>query len=158
MVVMLTSFKRTYARGSHNCCSQCPYPTAGHYEHMPLPETPRVSQAIWDQSLLVSLFLSPGSWRTQGFDFALQESVSPVLWKFCNHIPLAFKIKFPGGSQSLCQIPRLGNLLWALELLEPCENFFDIIVLQFVGCLLSSCMVGLMETSSKRIYATSHCS
>ena len=30
-------------------------------------------------------------------------------------IPLAFKIKFPGGSQSLYQIPRLGNLLWALE-------------------------------------------
>ena len=30
-------------------------------------------------------------------------------------IPLAFKVKFPGGSQSLCQIPRLGNLLWALE-------------------------------------------
>ena len=28
------------------------------------------------------------------------------------------KVKFPGGSQSLCQIPRLGNLLWALELLQ----------------------------------------
>ena len=28
------------------------------------------------------------------------------------------KVKFPGGSQSLCQILRLGNLLWALELLQ----------------------------------------
>ena len=26
------------------------------------------------------------------------------------------KVKLPGGSQSLCQIPRLGNLLWVLEL------------------------------------------
>ena len=64
--------------------------------------------------------------------FGLQESVSPVLWKFCNEIPLVFKVKFPGGSQSLCQISRLGNLLQALELLKQCENFFVIIVLQFV--------------------------
>ena len=27
-------------------------------------------------------------------------------------------------SQSLCQTPRLGNLLWVLELLQQCENFF----------------------------------
>ena len=33
---------------------------------------------------------------------------SPV--EFCNQIPLAFKVKFFGGSQYLCQIPRLGNL------------------------------------------------
>ena len=46
---------------------------------------------------------------------SLQESVSPVLWKFCNQIPLAFNI-FSGGSQSLCRILRLGNLLWVLEL------------------------------------------
>ena len=65
----------------------------------------------------------------------------PVLQKFCKQIPLAFKVKFPGGSQSLCQISRLGNLLWALELLQQCENFFDRIVLQFVGCLLCSSMV-----------------
>ena len=49
---------------------------------------------------------------------ALQESVSPVLWKFCNQIPLAFKVKFSRGSQSLCWMPRLGNLLWALEVLR----------------------------------------
>ena len=35
--------------------------------------------------------------------------------KFYNQIPLPSKVKFPGGSQSLCQIPRLGNLLWVLE-------------------------------------------
>ena len=63
-----------------------------------------------------SLFLSPGSWCTQSFVCTLQESVSPVLCKFCNQIPLASKVKFSGDSQSLCQIPRLGNLLLVLEL------------------------------------------
>ena len=86
----------------------------------------------------------------------LHESVSPVLWKFCNQIPLASKVKFPGGSQPLCQIPRLEDLLWALELLQQLENFFGIIVLQFVGHLLSSSIVGLMVTSSKRTFTTHH--
>ena len=49
---------------------------------------------------------------------------------------------FPGGSQSFCQMPRLGNLLWALEPLQQCKNFFAIIVLQFVCRLLSGSMVG----------------
>ena len=42
----------------------------------------------------------------------------PSLWKFCNQIPLAFKVKFCGGSQALCRILRLRNLLWALEVWE----------------------------------------
>ena len=67
------------------------------------------------QSLVGSLLFSPGSWCTQGFICALHASVSPGLCKFCNQIPLASKVKFPGGSQFLFQIPRLGNLLWALE-------------------------------------------
>ena len=61
-----------------------------------------------------------------------------------------------GGSQSFCQIPRLGNLLWALEFSQQCKNVFSIIVLQSVSCLLGGCMVGLMATSSKRTYAI-HC-
>ena len=77
-------------------------PTAGHCSPMSLPEIPGHSQASLAQSLVGSLLLSPGSWCTQGFVCALQESVSPVLWKFCNQIPLAFKVKFPGASQSLC--------------------------------------------------------
>ena len=47
------------------------------------------------------------------------------------------------GSQPFCWIPRLGNLLWALELLQQCEHFFHIIILQCVGCLLGGFMVGL---------------
>ena len=110
---------------------------------MPPPETPGHSQAILAQSFVRTLLLYPGSWCTQGFLCALQESVSLVLWKFCNQIPVVFKVKFPGGSQFFCQIPRLGNLLWALELLQQCEHFFGIIILQCVGCLFGGFMVGL---------------
>ena len=45
---------------------------------------------------------------------------------------LTVKVRFPGDSQSLCWIPRLGSLLWDLELLQQCENSFGILVLQFV--------------------------
>ena len=77
-----------------------------------------------------------------GFICALQESVSPVLWKFCNQIPLASKVKVPEGSQSLCRTPRLGSVFWVIELSYQYENFFGIIVLQFLGCLLGDSMVG----------------
>ena len=56
-----------------------------------------------------------------------------VLWKSYNQIPLAFKVRFPGNSQSLCWIPRLGILTWGSEPLQQWENSFCIIVLQFVG-------------------------
>ena len=83
---------------------------------------------------VISLLLSPGSWRAQGFVCVLQESLFPPgLWKFCNQIPLSFKIRFPGDSQSLCWILRLGSLTWGLEPLQQYENFFGVIVLQFVG-------------------------
>ena len=39
------------------------------------------------------------------FFCTLEESVFPVLWEFCSQIPLAFKVKFPRGSQSLCRSP-----------------------------------------------------
>ena len=62
------------------------------YPHLPwrLLDTQR---QVW-LSLLwghCSFLLGPGA---QAFVCTLQVSVSPVLWKFCNHIPLAFK--FPG--------------------------------------------------------------
>ena len=41
------------------------------------------SQASLGQSLVGSLLLSPGSWWVQGFVCALQESVSPIQWTFC---------------------------------------------------------------------------
>ena len=109
---------------------------------MPLPEAPGHSQASLAQSLVGTLFLFPVSWCAQGFFCALQESVYLVLWNFCNQIPLASKVKFPEGSQSFCKTPRLGSVLWVLELSYQYENFFGIIALQFVGCLLGDSMVG----------------
>ena len=111
--IMKTSFRR-----SHACPAilSAPNPAAGHFHPTPPPETPGHSQASLGQSLVESLLLSPGSWCTQGIVCALQESVSPVLCKFCNQIPLASKVNFSVSSQSLCQVPRLRNLLWALEL------------------------------------------
>ena len=124
---------------------------------MPPLETPGHSQAILAQSFVRTLLLYPGSWCTQGFLCALQESVSLVLWKFCNQIPVVFKVKFPGGSQFFCQIPRLGNLLWALELLQQCENFFGIIVLQLVVCRPGGSVVGLTQQTSQICRSRSPC-
>ena len=83
---------------------------------------PRLCQRLLDthsKSESVSCGVTaPFSWVLvhTWFCFALQEFAFLVLWKFCNQIPLASKVKFPTGSQSLWQIPRLGNLFWALEL------------------------------------------
>ena len=89
-------------------------PTAGHYRLTPLPETPRLSQAGLAQSLVGSLRLSPLMCTRSCF--CLQESLlPPVLWKSCNEIPVTFKVRFLGESESPCQIPSLGSLLWGLE-------------------------------------------
>ena len=83
------------------CCTS--QESVSHYcQPMPPLETPGYSQTSLAQSLLGLLLLSPGSCCAQSFVCALKESVSPVLWKFCNQIPLVFKVKFLGGSQSLC--------------------------------------------------------
>ena len=65
-----------------------PDPLAGHCWPTPLPETPGHLQESLGQSHVGSLLLSPGSWCTQVSVSALRESVSPVLCKFCNQIPL----------------------------------------------------------------------
>ena len=65
----------------------------------------------------------------------LESLFPPVLWKSYNQIPLVFKAKFPSGSQYLCWIPKLRILMWGSEPSQLWENFFGIIVLQFVGHL-----------------------
>ena len=113
-----------------HCCTQCPRPCS-----RPLPTHAPTGglldihslQASLGQPLMGSLLLSPGFWYAQGFVCALQESISPVLCKSCNQIALASKVKFPGGSQSLCQISRLGNLFWVLELSQQCKNFLHLL-------------------------------
>ena len=145
MKVMVTSFKRSCAG---TVVFSAPDPTAGHLWPVSPLETPGHSWASLGQSLVGSLLLSPGSWCAQGFACALQESVPPVLWKFCNQIPLASIVRFPGGSQSLCQIPKLQNLLCVLELLTVQKllwyNFYA------VSESSAQLIVRLMSASSKR--------
>ena len=113
MKTMATSFKRSDERIA---TPSAPNPAACHCRPTALPETSGHSGASLGQSLVGSLFLSPGSWCIQCFACALQESVSAVLCKFYNRISLSSKVRLPGGSQFHCQIPRLGNLLLFLEL------------------------------------------
>ena len=93
MVLIATSFKRIFAS---TAVFSVPDTAAGHCRHMRPPETPGLSQANLAQSFVKTLLLCPGSWCAQGFLCVLQESVPPVLWKFCNQFPMASKGKFLG--------------------------------------------------------------
>ena len=81
--IIMASFKRSPACAA---ALSAPNPAACHHQLTPPPKTPGHSQASLGQSLVRLLLLSPGSWCAQGFVCALQESVSPVQWKFCNQI------------------------------------------------------------------------
>ena len=72
---MATSFK-----GSHACTATltAPNPASGHHQPTPLLETPGYSQASLDQSPVVSLLPSPGSWWTS-FCLCPPRVFSPVL-------------------------------------------------------------------------------
>ena len=78
-MIIVTSFKRSHAS---TVTFSVPNPVAGHSRPTPLLETPGHSRASLGQSLVKSLFLSPGSWCAQDSVCAFQESVSPVLCKF----------------------------------------------------------------------------
>ena len=109
MKIMVTSFKRSPAALLYSV-----RPTLQITTNPASAETPGHLHASLGQSLMGSLLLSPGSWCAQGF---VQTTLfAQSCFKFCNQIPLVPKVKIPGASHSLCQIPRLGNLLWILEL------------------------------------------
>ena len=79
MKIMASSFQRFCACTAALGAS---HPEAGHRWPTPLPETPGHSRACLGQSLVGSQLLSSGSWYTQGFVCALQESVTLVLCNF----------------------------------------------------------------------------
>ena len=140
---------------SQDCCCQWPQP---HGMSLLTQASTGDSKTLTGKSCSVSCgTTAPFSWvlvHTRFCFCPLRVSVSPVLWKFCNQISLIFKVSFPGDSQSLCQIPKLGSLLWGLELSQECQNFFGVIALQFVDRPPGSPIVGLMATSSKRTSGT----
>ena len=84
-----------------DCCIQYPDPTAGHAS----VEDWTLGQ-VW---LVGLLLLSPGSWQAQGFVCAFQKSVSPVVWKFCNQIPLASRVLIRWGFSVPLQDPHIGK-------------------------------------------------
>ena len=125
MAVMAISFKMTYAS-----LPQLPgllfsalYPAAGRCPPTPLPEILDTHRQVWLSPLwgFCSFLLGPGAHEVFFVPFnslfpqACASSVIKSHWS-----PKSNSM----CSQSLCQIPRLGNLLWVLELLQQCENFF----------------------------------
>ena len=119
---MVTSFKRTQAHAVVLSAPAMQQATVNPHLHERLLDTHR---EVWLSLLLghCSFLLAPG---VQKAVCALEESVSPVLLKFCNQVPLAFKVKFPGCSESLCCLYRLGNLFSVLELSFQQEKFLGI--------------------------------
>ena len=107
-----------HALPPRNVAVRAPNPAVGHHWPMPLPGSQTHLRLSLPQSLVASPLLFPGSWCAQDFACVLQVSLFPSPTEVCNQMPLSFKVKFPGDSQSLCWIPRLGSLLWDLELLQ----------------------------------------
>ena len=125
--VRATSFKRTYT-------STLGLPgllQSGPGRSLSSHASARDSQAHTGKSGSVSCeVIAPFSWVLVNTRFCLcppRVSASTVLWKFCNQIlqrnERTFKVRFAWDTQSLCQIPSLGSLLWDLELSWQCENF-----------------------------------
>ena len=100
---------------------------------------------------------APFTWvlMPQAFVCALQESVSPALWKFYNQTPLAFKSNCLRFVSVPLPDPQVGKSIVGPRSFatEQCKKFFSVIVLQFVGRLLRGFMVGPMVTSSQRTCA-----
>ena len=101
MKIMATASKGSMQALLHSVPQTLQQATATH-------TSPRDCWTLMGKSGSVSCGVTaPFSWvlvRT-GFVCALQESVSPVLWKLCNQIPLSSKFTFHKGSQSLCRSP-----------------------------------------------------
>ena len=81
-MVEVTKIMATPFKSALTAALSSPNPVAGHSRPLPMPETPGHSWASLGHSFVESPLLSPVSWCTQGFVFALQESVSPVLCEF----------------------------------------------------------------------------
>ena len=123
---MLTQTPRTGA-------TRAPVHTAGQSWQMLSQETLKIHRLVW-----LSLLWGHGS-------FPLGSSVHRDL--FVSSKSLCFtqscgsfiiKSHWPSksdslGIPSLCQIPRLGSLMWGLEPSQKCENFSGNIILHYVS-------------------------
>ena len=85
--------------GSQDCSCQCPCP---HGRPLLAHDSAGDPQTCTGRSASVScgsLLLSPGSCSHKAlFVPSKCPCFPPALWKFCNQIPLSFKVRFPGYS------------------------------------------------------------
>ena len=130
---------------------------AGHCLPTPPLKTPGHSQASLAQSLVGLLLLSSGFLVHTRFCVYPPRICFPSPVQVLSSNPTGLQSQIPWDSQSVCQIPRLGTLLWTLELSQQCKNFFGIIVLQFVVCLLGGFMLGLNHHASQVCFSHSTC-
>ena len=121
-----------------DCCFQCPHPHSKPLlNHTSTGDPPTLASRSGSVSWRVT---APFPWILVYTTFCLclprVEFLFPPCYGrlICNQIPLVFKLRFPGDSQSLCWIPRLGSLTWGSEPSQQWEKFFGITVLQFVAC------------------------
>ena len=130
---------------SQDCCCQCPWPRSSPLLTTPPAEAPKHTRASLAHSLVGSLLLSPGPWCTQGLLVPPKSLCFCIPMKVLWSNPTDLQSRIPGDSQSLCWIPTLGSLLWSQEILQQCENFYCIIILQFMGHSPGGSVVGLMQ-------------
>ena len=129
------TYKRAHGVGHCYCQSLCP-----HRELLWTQASARDPPTLAGRPGSVSCGVTtPLPWVLVCTRFCLcpprvESLFAPDLWKSCSPIPLAFKVRFPRDFLSLCQIPRLGSLMWGSESSQQWENFSDITVVQIVGC------------------------
>ena len=100
----------------------------------------------------------------QDFVCALQEwslfpphTHTPVLWKSCNQILLAFKVRFPVYSQSLFWIPWMRSLIWGSELYNSGRTslvllLFSLWVTHLAGVVFDFIMIVPLPPSHYRFF------
>ena len=121
-------------------CYQSPRPCGGPlWTHTSTADPPTLAGSFGSVSCRIT---APFFWvlvhtRFCLWPLRLESLFPPALWKSYNQIPLVFKVGFPADSQSLCQVARLGSLMWGSEHSQQWKNFFGTIGLQFVSPPLS---------------------
>ena len=113
-------------RTFQECCCQCPHPPG---KSLPIHAStvdplPSLAGSFGSVSCGVT---APFLWLLVHATFCLcpprlESLFSPVLRKSYNQIPLAFKVRFPGDSQPLFQIPSLGSLKRGSEPSQQCSS------------------------------------
>ena len=126
MVGLMVTSKRVYAKG------QLPVPPCG--DPLPTHSSTGGPPILADSFGSVSCGATASLWVLVCTKFCLcppkLESLYPlVLWKSYNQISLALKARFPGDSQPLCQIHRLGSLKLSSEPWQQCGSSFGIVLL-----------------------------